>query len=42
VGQASPYVLQEKLTSVRRVEFPHGALADVRVSGYLRDPWAGM
>ena len=42
VGQASPYVLQEKLTSVRRVEFPHGALADVRVSGYLRDPWVGV
>jgi diaminohydroxyphosphoribosylaminopyrimidine deaminase/5-amino-6-(5-phosphoribosylamino)uracil reductase len=42
LGQASPYGLQEKLTSVRRVEFPHGALADVRISGYLRDPWAGI
>jgi len=41
-GQASPYVLQEKLTSVQRLEFPHGALADVRISGYLHDPWAGM
>jgi len=41
-GQASPYGLQEKLTSVRRVEFPHGALTDVRISGYLRDPWAGV
>jgi diaminohydroxyphosphoribosylaminopyrimidine deaminase/5-amino-6-(5-phosphoribosylamino)uracil reductase len=42
VGQVSPYVLQESLTSVRRVEIPHGALVDVRISGYLRDPWVGV
>jgi len=42
VGQASPYVLQDKLTSVSRLEFPHGVLEDVRISGYLRDPWAGV
>jgi len=41
-GETSPYGLQERLTSVGRVEFPHGALADVRISGYLRDPWVGV
>ena len=41
-GQASPYALQARLTSVDRVAFPHAegsASEDVRISGYLRDPW---
>lgn len=38
----SPYVLQEKLTSGERATFPNEDTEDVRVSGYLHDPWAGM
>jgi diaminohydroxyphosphoribosylaminopyrimidine deaminase/5-amino-6-(5-phosphoribosylamino)uracil reductase len=37
---ASPYVLQEQLSSVERVTFQNEAAEDVRVSGYLHDPWA--
>jgi diaminohydroxyphosphoribosylaminopyrimidine deaminase/5-amino-6-(5-phosphoribosylamino)uracil reductase len=43
-GFPSPYVLQERLTSVTRETFPSnlpGATEDVRVAGYLHDPWAG-
>jgi len=38
----SPYLLQEKLTSVERATFSNEDTEDVRVSGYLHDPWAGM
>ncbi len=41
-GAGSPYALQERLSGVERVAFPHRADEDVRVSGYLHDPWAGM
>src|SRR5215469_7705063 len=36
----SPYLLQQELSSVKRTEFPNGAAEDVRISGYLHDPWA--
>jgi diaminohydroxyphosphoribosylaminopyrimidine deaminase/5-amino-6-(5-phosphoribosylamino)uracil reductase len=39
-GQASPYVLQERLTSVTREAFRNGAMEDIRITGYLHDPWA--
>ena len=39
---ASPYLLQEKLSSVERAAFPNEAGEDVRVSGYLHNPWAGL
>ena len=38
----SPYLLQQRLSSVERAAFPNGAGEDVRVSGYLHDPWAGL
>jgi diaminohydroxyphosphoribosylaminopyrimidine deaminase/5-amino-6-(5-phosphoribosylamino)uracil reductase len=38
----SPYLVQEKLTSVERETFPNDGMEDVRVSGYLHDPWGGM
>ncbi len=38
----SPYLLQERLSSVERETFPNGDSEDVRVSGYLHDPWAGL
>jgi diaminohydroxyphosphoribosylaminopyrimidine deaminase/5-amino-6-(5-phosphoribosylamino)uracil reductase len=36
----SPYALQQRLARVERASFPHGDGEDVRVSGYVRDPWA--
>ena len=44
-GQPSPYALQERLTGIKRAAFPHGtqsASEDVRISGYLHDPWAAL
>lgn len=38
----SPYVLQEQLSSVERATFANAAGEDVRISGYLHDPWAGL
>ncbi len=39
----SPYLLQQQLTSVERASFPHAPEGeDVRVSGYLHDPWSGI
>jgi diaminohydroxyphosphoribosylaminopyrimidine deaminase/5-amino-6-(5-phosphoribosylamino)uracil reductase len=38
----SPYLLQERLSSVERETFPNGDGEDVRVSGYVHDPWAGL
>jgi diaminohydroxyphosphoribosylaminopyrimidine deaminase/5-amino-6-(5-phosphoribosylamino)uracil reductase len=44
---ASPYVLQEELSSVERETFPNTGFPnveaeDVRISGYLHDPWGGL
>jgi diaminohydroxyphosphoribosylaminopyrimidine deaminase/5-amino-6-(5-phosphoribosylamino)uracil reductase len=39
---SSPYLLQEQLSSVERVTFPNDAAEDVRISGYLHDPWSGL
>jgi diaminohydroxyphosphoribosylaminopyrimidine deaminase/5-amino-6-(5-phosphoribosylamino)uracil reductase len=38
----SPYLLQEQLSSVERVTFQNGDGEDVRISGYLHDPWGGL
>lgn len=38
----SPYLLQEQLTSVEGATFPNGAGEDIRITGYLHDPWAGL
>jgi len=43
-GVASPYAVQERLSSVERAAFASDGTvgaADVRVSGYLPDPWRG-
>ncbi len=37
-----PGHLQNRLTSQTQSSFPHGATEDVRISGYLHDPWAGI
>lgn len=41
-GGVSPYVLQERLSSVERATFANGEGEDVRVSGYLHDPWGEL
>ena len=44
-GGISPYALQQQLTSVERSTFPHDASApaeDIRISGYLHDPWSAI
>ena len=38
----SPYLLQQELSSVERATFPNGDAEDVRISGYLHDPWGGL
>jgi len=41
----SPYGLQERLTSLQRTEIPHAdnsTLEDIRISGYLHDPWLNI
>jgi len=41
-GNASPYILQQQLGRVERCTFANGAGEDVRISGYLHDPWTGI
>jgi len=41
-GYTSPYELQQSLTSVTRATFAHGEAEDVRIAGYLHDPWIGI
>ncbi len=41
-GIASPYVLQQQLKSTQRTTFPHGSTEDIRITGYLHDPWTNI
>ena len=41
-GGLSPYELQRQLSSLSRSTFPHGSTEDVRIEGYLHDPWTGV
>jgi len=44
-GYPSPYQLQNRLTSVERTAFPHApesTLEDIRIAGYIHDPWSGI
>jgi diaminohydroxyphosphoribosylaminopyrimidine deaminase/5-amino-6-(5-phosphoribosylamino)uracil reductase len=38
----SPYLVQQQLSAVEQKAFPNGTGEDIRVSGYLHDPWAGL
>lgn len=41
----SPFEVQQQLTSVDRMSFPHdasGRTEDIRISGYLHAPWANV
>ncbi len=37
--QPSPFVLQERLKDTTRATFPHGDSEDIRITGYLHNPW---
>jgi len=41
-GIASPYILQQHLQQTGRRVFPNDEAEDVRISGYLHDPWTGI
>jgi diaminohydroxyphosphoribosylaminopyrimidine deaminase/5-amino-6-(5-phosphoribosylamino)uracil reductase len=41
-GYASAYDLQKHLTSVTREAFANAGTEDVRISGYLNDPWVAV
>ncbi len=42
VGFDSPYAVQQSLSGVGRASFPHSDAEDIRITGYLHDPWAGI
>jgi diaminohydroxyphosphoribosylaminopyrimidine deaminase/5-amino-6-(5-phosphoribosylamino)uracil reductase len=41
-GIASPRDLEPQLTHITRVTFPHGDAEDLRLTGYLHNPWTGV
>jgi len=41
-GFSSPYLLQQQLQHSERATFPHGSAEDIRIAGYLHDPWSGL
>ena len=41
-GGPSPFVLQERLTQTTHATFPHGNSEDIRITGYIHNPWAGI
>lgn len=38
----SPFDLQFRLSELKRSTFPRGSSEDIRLAGYLHDPWAGL
>jgi diaminohydroxyphosphoribosylaminopyrimidine deaminase/5-amino-6-(5-phosphoribosylamino)uracil reductase len=41
-GFESPYIVQQRLTRTRRETFANEPTEDIRITGYLHDPWSGM
>ena len=44
-GIASPYVIQQQLQHIQSTAFPHGDSSDsedIRITGYLHNPWTGI
>ncbi len=41
-GVTSPYVLQQQLQQTERTTFPHGTSEDIRITGYLHNPWSNI
>jgi diaminohydroxyphosphoribosylaminopyrimidine deaminase/5-amino-6-(5-phosphoribosylamino)uracil reductase len=42
VGFPSPYAVQQGLTSTSRATFPNRGAEDIRINGYLHDPWLNI
>jgi diaminohydroxyphosphoribosylaminopyrimidine deaminase/5-amino-6-(5-phosphoribosylamino)uracil reductase len=38
----SPYAIQQRLTATTRAAFTNGDAEDIRIAGYLHDPWTGI
>ncbi len=38
----SPYLVQQRMSGVERRTFANAVSEDIRISGYLHDPWAGL
>ena len=38
----SPFQLQTQLSGLARTTFPHGGGEDIKLTGYLHDPWSGF
>ena len=38
----SPYIVQQRLTRTTHETFPNAATTDIRITGYLHDPWSGI
>jgi diaminohydroxyphosphoribosylaminopyrimidine deaminase/5-amino-6-(5-phosphoribosylamino)uracil reductase len=38
----TPHLVQQQLSSIEHATFLNGSGADVRVSGYLHDPWSSV
>ncbi|HEY1744310.1 MAG TPA: bifunctional diaminohydroxyphosphoribosylaminopyrimidine deaminase/5-amino-6-(5-phosphoribosylamino)uracil reductase RibD [Granulicella sp.] len=41
-GIASPYVVQQQLQRMERASLSHDTAEDIRITGYLHDPWTGI
>jgi diaminohydroxyphosphoribosylaminopyrimidine deaminase/5-amino-6-(5-phosphoribosylamino)uracil reductase len=41
-GYESPYVIQQRLTRTTHDTFPNQSTEDIRITGYLHDPWANV
>jgi diaminohydroxyphosphoribosylaminopyrimidine deaminase/5-amino-6-(5-phosphoribosylamino)uracil reductase len=41
-GYDSPYAIQQRLTSTTRAAFANGDAEDIRMAGYLHDPWLNI
>ncbi|QMV18262.1 bifunctional diaminohydroxyphosphoribosylaminopyrimidine deaminase/5-amino-6-(5-phosphoribosylamino)uracil reductase RibD [Granulicella sp. 5B5] len=41
-GYESPYVIQQRLTRTSHETFPNEGTTDIRITGYLHDPWSNV
>jgi diaminohydroxyphosphoribosylaminopyrimidine deaminase/5-amino-6-(5-phosphoribosylamino)uracil reductase len=41
-GCESPYIVQQRLTRTTHATFPNEGTTDIRITGYLHDPWSNV
>ena len=41
-GFDSPYAVQQRLTRTTHETFPNEGTEDIRITGYLHDPWSNV